>query len=94
MAGVLEDLAKLKAEAARAQTLRASAEANLGVVKRQLEEVDSKLRALGIDPGNAEQALSDLEAQLATTIGELRMRVAEETAAYDAILQQTAEVLR
>jgi chromosome segregation ATPase len=91
---ILEDLARLKAEASRAQTLRAGAEANLSVARRQLEEIDGKLRAMGIDPGNAEQELAALEEQLALSVSELRAKVSSETTAYEAILKQTADVLR
>lgn len=90
---LIEDLAKLKAEAARAATLRAGAEANLTLAKRRLEEVDGKLRAMGIDPGNAEQELAALEAQLETSVAELRVRVAEETKAYEGILERTKSIL-
>lgn len=91
---VLEDLAKLKQEVSRAQTLRARADANLGLVRRQLEEVDGKLKGLGIDPEHAEQELAAMEAQLAASVADLRAKVAEETAAYEDILRQTEGVLR
>lgn len=92
MGSVLEDLAKLKAESQRAQTMRAAAVANREHALRVLEEVDGRLRSLGIDPEQAEQQLADLENALMVDVEALRKAVAEETAAYEAILAQTRQV--
>lgn len=89
---VLEDLAKLKAEAQRAQTLRAAAVANREHALRALEEIDGRLRALGIDPEQAEQQLADLESRLSVEVAALRTAVAAETSAYESIVAQTKEV--
>lgn len=89
---VLEELAKLKAEAQRAQTMRAAAVANREHALRALEEVDGRLRALGIDPEQAEQQLADLESRLAIEVTTLRTAVAAETAAYESIVAQTKSV--
>lgn len=89
---MLEELAKLKAEAQRAQTMRAAAVANREHALRALEEVDGRLRALGIDPEQAEQQLADLESRLAIEVTTLRTAVAAETAAYESIVAQTKSV--
>lgn len=90
---VLEELAALKAEAQRAQTLRATAEANRAVVQRRLEEIDGQLKSMGIDPENAEQELADIEASLAVKVAALRAAVAAEAAACEAVISATRAVL-
>lgn len=90
---VAQRILTLKADVAKAQKLRAEAEANLAVAKRQLTEVDAGLKKLGLDPEKADVELTALEAQLQTTVAELEAAVAQEIAEYNKIVQASKAVL-
>ncbi len=84
---------ELRGDVQRAHKLRAEAEANLGVAKKKLEEVDAQLKGLGLNPDNADTELTALEAQLTKTVGELQAAISKEIAAYNEIIAASKQAL-
>jgi len=97
MAVVEKDIAvrivELRGDVQKAQKLRAEAEANLGVAKQKLTDVDAQLKALGLNPDNAEQELSALEGQLKKTVGELQAAISKEIVSYNEIVAASKQAL-
>jgi chromosome segregation ATPase len=83
---VVAQVAALKAESEKAVALRAQAEAQLGVAKRELAKIDADLTALGVEPEQAADHLRVLEEQLAVTTTELSALIEHELSAYREIL--------
>lgn len=77
----------LRQKITEADRQRAQAEAAVELHQRQLAEIDQQILALGVKPDKAEATLAKLEAQLAKDLDTLDTALAEETAAYRAILQ-------
>jgi chromosome segregation ATPase len=83
----------LRGDVQRAQKLRAEAEVNLNAAKKKLEEVDAALKALGLNPDNADTELTALEAQLTKTVGELQAAISKEIGAYNDIIESSKKAL-
>jgi len=86
---IAQKILKLKENSTAANRLRATAEANLHVAKRQLEETEQALRDLGIDPDKAEEQLAAMEMALHVEADALALALDEEIRAYNAIIAAT-----
>lgn len=83
---ITQNIVALKASVASAQRLRAEAEAGLSVAKQRLAEVDGKLKALGLNPEEAEVELAALEAQLEKAVGEFTVALSAEITIYNEVV--------
>lgn len=80
-------LTGLRQRAAEADQLRARAEATHDMAVKRLAEVDGQIRAMGIDPEQAEEELRKLEQQLTEQMAALDAALVDEVAAYQQILR-------
>lgn len=85
-AQLVERLAQLQKDVAAADRERATADTLLGQAKKDLAEIDAQLKQLGVDPAKADEALTQLEQELATLTTQFEQQVAEERAAYQKIV--------
>lgn len=86
-------IVELRGDVQKAQKLRAEAEANLSVAKQKLEDVDKQLKALGLNPDNADVELTALEDQLKKTVGELQTAISKEITSYNEIIAASKQAL-
>jgi chromosome segregation ATPase len=86
---IVKKIVKLKESVVAANRLRATAEANLQVAKRQLQETEQALRDLGVDPDRTEEQLQTMEAALHVQVDALTLALDEEIRAYNAIIAAT-----
>lgn len=82
-------LSKLQKDAQAADRERATAEARLEQAHKDLATIDAQLKAMNVDPETAEEALTQLEQQLATLTTQFEQQVAAERTAYATILAAT-----
>jgi hypothetical protein len=86
---IVKKIVKLKENVVAANRLRATAEANLQVAKRQLQETEQALRDLGVDPDHTEEQLQAMETALHVQVDALTVALDEEIRAYNAIIAAT-----
>lgn len=79
-------LAKLQQNAQLADRERAAAEARLEAAQKDLATIDEQLRKLGVEPETAEDALKQLEQELATLTAQYEQQVEAERRSYQDIL--------
>lgn len=82
-------LSKLQNAVAAADRERATAEARLDQAKKDLAAIDEQLKKLNVDPETAEEALKQLETELATLTAQFEQQVAAERKSYAEILAAT-----
>lgn len=82
----------LKGDVERSAALRAQAEANLSMSRQQLAKVDEQLKALGVEPNDAEQQLALMETTLEKKVGEMQASVNAEIAAYNKVVEASKTV--
>lgn len=91
-----EDLAKkviaLKAAVGQSSELRAQAEANLSMARKQLGKVDEQLKALGVEPDDAERQLELMETALDKKVTEMQGIVNGEIATYNKVVEASRQV--
>lgn len=75
-------LVHLKAKVAEVERLRMQEDARRQAAEERLVEIDEKIRAMGVEPGDAEKTLTDLDRQLAEELTVIEAALAEEMAAY------------
>lgn len=80
-------LTTLQQQIQAADRQRAQAEAQSQLAKQQLAEVDAKIRALGIEPDDAETELANLDHRIQEDVQAIELALQQETAAYQAILR-------
>lgn len=78
-------LTQLQRDVAAADRERAVAETTLAQAQKEKEETDAHLRAMGVDPDKAEEALAALEQNLATLTAQFEASVARERTVYQQI---------
>ena|SRR5215471_7247774 len=91
--GDAQALLDLRTRANELTRLRSEAEGSIASAQTQLEQTNAKIKALGIDPENAEQELQALEDQLATMEQELSAAIDADRQDYLAILASTKAAL-
>lgn len=77
-----------------ANARRATAEANLALVKQRLEQTEAEIRALGVEPENAEQELVTIESQLEQAVTQLTDLLIAEIKASEDVIASTSAALK
>jgi septal ring factor EnvC (AmiA/AmiB activator) len=83
---LIAKLTQLQKDAQAADRERATAEAQLAQAKKDQKEIDDQLKALGVDPEKAEEALAQLERDLAAQTEQAEAVLAAERQVYQQIL--------
>lgn len=68
--------------------LRATAEANITFAKNRREQIDNRLREIGINPDNADQELKDMEEAFEVMAAQLKIELVEEASRYNDIINK------
>lgn len=94
MSSALARVAEVKNQMEVVRSRRAQAEANLALVKTQLEATEVELRAIGVEPDNAENELAVLETQLAKALDEVTAKLHAELDECNRAVELTNEALK
>lgn len=86
IAGIVSNL---RTSVATNQRLRADAETRVALSKQRLDQIDDRLRELGINPDNVDEELQELKNQFTILAEKVASDLREESVTYNAIIEKT-----
>lgn len=86
-------ISSLRSDVQTNQRLRADAETRLALSKQRLNQIDSRLREIGMNPDNVDAELADLETQFTVLADSLGKELKAEAADYNKIIEQIKPAL-
>jgi chromosome segregation ATPase len=91
LSNIAAKVVDLRQQVDTTRRLRSDAEAHLAIGKSRLQQIDSRLREIGINPENVDAELQELESQFETQISKHKQELTQEAERYNEIINKTKQ---